>query len=157
DLSASAKRTLEHIGVEVRTGASATDIAPDRVQIGDEIIPAYTTLWAAGVAASPLGRQLGLEVDRRGRVPVQPDLRLVKHSEVSVIGDLASLRESNGKLLPGVAPVAIQQGEAAADNVWRSITGKPRRAFHYFDRGSMATIGRAAAVAEIGGLHLSGF
>jgi NADH:quinone reductase (non-electrogenic) len=157
DLSASAQRALEHIGVEVRTGTGATDIQPDRVVIGDEVIPTYTTLWAAGVASSPLGRQLGLEVDRSGRVPVQPDLSLAEHPEVFVAGDLALLRQPNGKILPGVAPVAIQQGEAAADNIWRSISGQPRRAFKYVDRGSMATIGRAAAVAEIRGLHLSGF
>jgi NADH dehydrogenase len=157
DLSASAQRALERSGVEVCTGTGATDVRPDGVVVGDEVIPAYTTLWAAGVAASPLGRQLGVEVDRLGRVPVQPDLSLAEHPEVFVAGDLALFRQRNGKLLPGVAPVAIQEGEAAADNIMRSINGQPRRPFKYFDRGSMATIGRAAAVAEIRGLHLSGF
>ncbi len=157
DLSASAQRALEHIGVEVQTGRGATDITADRVVVGDEVIPAYTTLWAAGVAASPLGRDLGVEVDRSGRVPIQPDLSVAGHPEVFVAGDLALFRQPNGKTLPGVAPVAIQQGKAAADNIWRSKNGQPRRTFHYFDRGSMATIGRAAAVAEIRGLHLSGF
>jgi NADH:ubiquinone reductase (H+-translocating) len=157
DLSASAQRTLEHIGVEVRTGTGATDLKPDCVMVGNEQIPTYTTLWAAGVAASPLGRQLvGVELDRSGRVPVQPDLTVSGHPEVYVVGDLALFREPNGKALPGIAPVAIQQGNAAAENIWRSVQGQPRRAFHYFDRGTMATIGRAAAVAQIRFIHLSG-
>jgi NADH:quinone reductase (non-electrogenic) len=157
DLSASAQRALQRIGVEVQTGKSVTDIQPDYVLAGDEKIPACTTLWAAGVAASSLGRQLGVDVDHSGRVPVQPDLTVAEHPEVFVIGDLASLRQSNGKMLPGIAPVAIQEGEAAAENIWRSMHGQPRRAFRYVDRGTMATIGRAAAVAEIRALHLSGF
>ena len=156
DLSASAQRSLERLGVQVLTGKSATDITPDHVMIGDDPIPAYTTLWAAGVAASDLGKQLGVEVDRSGRVPVQPDLSVAGHPEVFVVGDLALFREPSGEQLPGIAPVAIQQGEAAAANVWRSITGQPRRPFHYFDRGTMATIGRAQAVAEIRFIHLSG-
>jgi NADH dehydrogenase len=157
DLSASAKRALERIGVEVETGKGVTDITPEYVVAGGERIPTYTALWAAGVEASPLGRQLGVEVDRSGRVPVQPDLSLANHPEVFVIGDLSLLPQKNGKLLPGIAPVAIQEGEAAAANVWRSVTGQQRQPFHYFDRGTMATIGRAAAVAEIRVLHLTGF
>ena len=156
DLSKSAQRALERLGVEVQLGTGATEVTPEYVRSGNDIIPTHTTLWAAGVQASPLGRQLGLAVDRSGRVPVQPDLSLADHPEIFVIGDLASLRKSNGKMLPGIAPVAIQQGNAAADNIWRSVQGQPRRPFHYFDRGSMATIGRAAAVAEIRALHLSG-
>jgi NADH dehydrogenase len=156
DLSAAARRALEHIGVEVLTGAGATDVQPDHVMIGDQKVPAYTTLWAAGVASSPLGRQLGLEVDRSGRVSVQSDLSIPGHAEVFVIGDLAAFRQANGQMLPGTAPVAIQQGESAADNIRRSIAGERRKSFHYFDRGSMATIGRAAAVADIRGLHLTG-
>jgi NADH dehydrogenase len=157
DLSASAQRSLEHIGVEVRTGEGATDIQPDYVLIGDKKLPTYTVLWAAGVAASPLGRQLGVEVDRSGRVPVLPDLSVAGHPEVFVAGDLALLRQPNGKTLPGLAPVAIQQGESVGANIVRSLNGQERRPFHYFDRGTMATIGRAAAVADIRGLHLSGF
>jgi NADH dehydrogenase len=156
DLSTSAQRALEKLGVEVRTGAVATDINAEYVRVGDEIIPAHTTLWAAGVASSPLGRQLGIAVDRAGRVPVQADLSLEHHPEVFVIGDLAAFEAGNNTTLPGIAPVAIQEGEAAADNIWRTLLGQPRRAFHYFDRGTMATIGRAAAVAEIRRLHLSG-
>jgi NADH dehydrogenase len=157
DLSASAQRALEDIGVEVRTGQGVTDLQADHVMVGDEAIPTCTTLWAAGVASSPLGRQLGLDVDRSGRVPVQPDLSVPGHPEIFVVGDLAAFRQPNGQLLPGVAPVAIQEGEAAAANIARSLKGQPRRAFHYFDRGTMATIGRAAAVADIRGIHLSGF
>jgi NADH dehydrogenase len=157
DLSASAQRALEHIGVKVLTGKGVTDVQPDYVMAGDEKIPSHTTLWAAGVAASPLGRQLGVECDKSGRVMVEPDLSVPGHPEVFVIGDLAQFRQRNGKILPGIAPVAIQMGEAAADNVWRSVTGRPRKPFHYFDRGTMATIGRAAAVAEVRVLHLSGF
>jgi NADH dehydrogenase len=156
DLSASAERALEKLGVEVQTGRSATDLQPDHVRLGDEVIPTYTTLWAAGVAASPLGRQLGVEVDRSGRVPVLPDLSVPGHPEVFVVGDLAAFKQRDGKMLPGIAPVAIQQGEAAAANIVRSVRGEPRRTFHYIDRGTMATIGRAAAVAEIRRLHLSG-
>jgi NADH:ubiquinone reductase (H+-translocating) len=156
DLSEAARRALEHIGVEVRTGISATDVQPDHVMIGEQTIAACTTLWAAGVASSPLARQLGLEVDRSGRVPVQPDLSIPGHADVFVIGDLAALRQANGQSLPGTAPVAIQQGESAAANIWRTIAGERRQHFRYFDRGSMATIGRAAAVADIRGLHLTG-
>jgi NADH dehydrogenase len=156
DLSAKAQRALEQLGVEVQTGKGASDITPDHVVSGTETIATYTTLWAAGVAASPLGVQLGVEVDRLGRVPVEPDLSVPGHPEVFVVGDLAAFRQRNGKLLPGLAPVAIQQGQAAARNIWRSIVGQRRQPFHYFDRGSMATIGRAAAVAEIRGIHLWG-
>jgi NADH dehydrogenase len=156
DLSAKAQRALEKLGVEVRTGAVATELAEDHVSVGDNRIPTHTTLWAAGNAASPLGRQLGVDVDRSGRVPVQPDLSVAAHPDIFVIGDLAAFQERNGTLLPGIAPVAIQQGQAVAENIWRAIAGQPRRAFHYFDRGSMATIGRAAAVAEIRRLHLTG-
>ncbi len=156
DLSASAQRALEGLGVEVRVGAPASEVTPDHVRIGNDVIPASTTLWAAGVAASPLGRQLGVDVDRTGRVAVQPDLSVAGHPEIFVVGDLAVFRTPQGNILPGIAPVAIQQGEAAAANIRRSIQGQPRRAFRYIDRGTMATIGRAAAVAQIRTLHLSG-
>lgn len=158
DLSAKAVRALQHIGVEVQTGTGAIDIRPDRVMLDtkDEI-PAHTTLWAAGVLASPLGRQLSTACDRSGRVPVEPDLSLAGHPEVFVIGDLALAKRKNGKLLPGIAPVAIQEGKSVADNIWRSVNGQRRTPFNYFDRGQIATIGRAAAVAEIRALRLSGF
>jgi NADH:ubiquinone reductase (H+-translocating) len=144
------------LGVEVHTSTGATEVTAEYVRTGDSVIKTHTALWAAGVLASPIGRQLGLEVDRSGRVPVQPDLTVAAHPAIYVIGDLASLRATNGKMLPGIAPVAIQQGETAAANIWRTVQGQPRRPFHYFDRGSMATIGRAAAVAQIRALHLTG-
>jgi NADH:ubiquinone reductase (H+-translocating) len=157
DLSASAERALARLGVEVHTRTGAVDVTADHVTLDNgDVIPAYTTLWAAGVSASPLGRQLGVEVDRSGRVPVQPDLSLAGHPEVFVIGDLASLRQPNGKPLPGIAPVAIQQGKAAAMNVLRQMQGQAMLPFSYADRGTMATIGRAAAVGMVGPLHLKG-
>ena len=156
DLSAKAQRALEHLGVDVRTSSVATEITADRVCVGDITISTHTTLWAAGVAASPLGRQLGVEVDRSGRVPVRADLSVAGHPEIFVVGDLAAFNAAHGKMLPGIAPVAIQQGEAAAANIGRAVRGQPTKAFHYFDRGTMATIGRAAAVAEIRRLHLTG-
>jgi NADH dehydrogenase len=157
DLSAKAQRSLERLGVEVRTGKVATDITPEHVKLGDEVISTHTTLWAAGVAASPLARQLGGEVDRAGRVSVHPDLTIPGHPEVFVVGDLSALKLSDGSHLPGIAPVAIQQGQHAAHNIWRHIEGRPTRPFRYFDRGTMATIGRAEAVGMIRGLHLWGF
>jgi NADH:ubiquinone reductase (H+-translocating) len=156
DLSDKAERALAALGVDVRTNAIASDVTAGHVQVGQTLIPAHTTLWAAGVAASPLGRQLGVGVDRIGRVPVEADLTVAGHPEISVIGDLAALNDRHGKLLPGIAPVAIQQGQAAANNIWRRTQGQPSRAFHYLDRGTMATIGRAAAVGQIRALHLSG-
>jgi NADH:ubiquinone reductase (H+-translocating) len=156
DLSARAQRALDHLGVDVRTGSVATEITADRVCVGEDTISTHTTLWAAGVSASPLGRQLGVEVDRSGRVPVLPDLSVPGHPELFVVGDLAVFTQPNGKVLPGIAPVAIQQGAAAAANIGRVARGQPTQEFHYHDRGTMATIGRAAAVAEIHRLHLSG-
>jgi NADH:quinone reductase (non-electrogenic) len=114
-------------------------------------------LWAAGVAASSLGRKLGVPVDRAGRVLVNPDLSIPGYPEVFVIGDLAALKDESGKWLPGVAPVAMQEGRATAQNIRRELGGQPRRNFHYVDKGSLATIGRAAAVAQFGKLHISGF
>jgi NADH dehydrogenase len=126
---------------------------------------AAVILWAAGVAASPLGKKLGVPVDRAGRVLVKPDLSLQDHPEVFVIGDLASLKDDSGKLLPGVAPVAILEGRFVAKllrhEIGISASNTPqtalRKPFHYFDKGSLATIGRAAAVAQFGKIHISGF
>ena len=156
DLSASAQRALSALGVEVRTGAQVTEVTPDAVYLYHEQIATRTPLWAAGVAASPLGQSLGVPLDRSGRVIVEPDLTVPGHPDVYVIGDLAAFSHQTGKPLPGLAAVAIQQGPAAARNIWRTVQGQPRRAFRYRDRGTMATIGRAAAVAELGPLHLSG-
>jgi NADH dehydrogenase len=157
DLSQSAVRQLEKLGVEVRASAMVTMIAPGAVWVGEERIPAAVILWAAGVAASPLGKKLGVPTDRAGRVPVNGDLSIRNHPEVFVVGDLASLKDTEGNLLPGVAPVAMQQGRAVAKTIARDLQNAPREDFHYVDKGSLATIGRAAAVAQIGKIHISGY
>jgi len=157
DLSRSAEEQLRHLGVEVHTSAMVTGIEAAAVRMGETHLPAAVILWAAGVAASPLGKRLGAPVDRAGRVLVNPDLSVPGHREVFVIGDLASLKDENGKMLPGVAPVAMQEGTAAARNIERDLRGEARQDFHYFDKGNLATIGRAAAVAEFGKIHISGF
>jgi len=157
ELSRNAEDQLRRLGVEVRTSHMVTRIEPGAVWIGDERIPAPVVLWAAGVAASPLGRKLGAPVDRAGRVLVQSDLSIPGHSEVFVIGDLAALQDENGKMLPGVAPVAIQQGDWVAETIARDLEHQPRRNFRYRDKGSLATIGRASAVAQFGKFELSGY
>jgi NADH dehydrogenase len=126
------------------------------VWIGGEQIRSRAVVWAAGVAGAALGRSLGVPTDRAGRVTVEPDLSVPGHPEIFVAGDLAAFPLPAGGVLPGLAPVAMQQGRAAADNAWRRLRGEPTLPFHYRDRGSMATIGRAAAVAAVGRLHLSG-
>ena len=156
-LSHSAEAQLRRLGVDVRTSQMVTRIEPGAVWVGDERIEAAVILWAAGVAASPLGKKLGVPVDRAGRVPVGPDLSIPGHPEVFVIGDLAAFHDAQGKMLPGVAQVAIQQGEWVGEVIASDFAHKPRPAFHYRDKGSMATIGRAAAVAQIGKLELSGY
>ena len=156
DLARAAARSLERLGVEVRTGALVTRITPDAVWVGGEQIRSRAVLWAAGVAAAPLAHTLGVPLDRAGRVPVTPDLSVAGYPEIFVAGDLCAFNHGTGGPLPGVAPVAIQQGRAAAANAWRRLAGEPTRPFHYRDRGSMATVGRAAAVAVIGPLRLSG-
>jgi len=157
DLSRSAEEQLRGLGVEVHTSAMVTGVEPALVRMGQTSMPAAVILWAAGVAASPLGKKLGATTDRAGRVQVNSDLSISGHPEVFVIGDLASLKDKNGKLLPGVAPVAMQEGTAAAKNIERDLRGEPRKDFHYLDKGNLATIGRAAAVAEFGKIHISGF
>jgi len=156
-LARRAMRDLNRLGVRVRTGAMVTGVDERGVLLGDERIPARTILWAAGVNASPLGKMLGVQLDRAGRVPVEQDLSLPGHPEVFVIGDMATLAGPDGKPYPGVAQVAIQQGKQAAANVCRRIAGEPTQPFHYFDYGNMATIGRNRAIADIRGIHLGGF
>ncbi len=151
-----AASALARIGVEVRTGALVTRVTPDAVWLGGEQIRARTVLWAAGVAAAPLTRTLGVPLDRAGRVLVEPDLSLPGHPEAFAIGDMVAFIGASGHPLPGLAPVAIQQGRAVAANVLRRLRGESTKAFHYRDRGSMATIGRVAAVAVVGRLRLSG-
>ena len=156
-LSRRSLQDLERLGVDVRFGKPVTAIAPNAVTLGDEIISANTIVWAAGVQASPLGRSLGVELDRAGRVLVNPDLTVPGHPEIFAIGDMASLQDARGRPLPGVAQVAMQQGAWAAANIVRAIEGKPARPFGYRDLGNMATIGRNSAVADIRGLRLTGF
>jgi len=155
-LSRSAADALRRIGVEVRVRAIVTRVTPDAVWLGGEQIRTRTVLWAAGVAATPLARTLGVPLDRSGRVLVEPDLSIPVHPEAFVVGDMCAFLHQTGAPLPGVAPVAIQQGRAVADNVLRRLRDAPTRPFRYRDRGSMATIGRAAAVAVVGRLKLSG-
>jgi len=155
-LSTRARNELEARGVEVRTGALVTGIDDRGVWIGDQRIRARTVLWAAGVAAAPLAQSLGVPLDRAGRVLVGPELSIPGHPEVMVIGDLAAL-EQGGDWLPGVAQVAIQGGRHAADSIERMLDGHEPLAFRYRDKGSMATIGRNAAVVHAGKLQFGGF
>jgi NADH:quinone reductase (non-electrogenic) len=155
DLSDHARRSLESLGVTVRTGAMVTGVDANGVQLGDDRITARTIVWAAGVAASPLGRSLGVPVDRAGRVKVEADLTVPGHKDVFVVGDLA-LVEQDGRPVPGVAPAANQMGRQAAVNILRALEGQPHAAFHYVDKGSLATIGRRAGVAQIGRIKLWG-
>ena len=167
DLSRSALEQLQRLGVEVITSALVTRIEPGVICMGETRMDAAVILWAAGVAASPLGKKLGVPVDRAGRVLVDPDLSIPGHPKVFVIGDLAALKDASGKMLPGVAPVAILEGRYVAKLIRRQIelnrasASEPepasRTAFHYYDKGSLATIGRAAAVAQFGKIHISGF
>ena len=167
DLSRSAEEQLRGLGVEVRTSTMVTQVEAGAVHLGETRLSATVVLWAAGVAASPLGKKLGASVDRAGRVPVQADLSLPGHPEVFVIGDLAAAKDETGKPLPGVAPVALQQGKYVAKVIRHEVertdryrisgSEAPRPRFHYWDKGSLATIGRAAAVAQFGKIHISGY
>lgn len=163
-----AAQALERLGVTVLVGEAVVDVEPDSVAVrtasGEVIsIGARTTIWAAGVTASglagALARRAGQEVDRAGRITVGPDLTLPGHPEVFALGDMARVRGSNGTVipLPGLAPVAMQQGRYAARVIERRLRGEPTRAFHYRDKGNLATVGRSKAVAEIGPLRLGGF
>ena len=157
DLSTKAEVSLRRLCVDVRKNSPVTAIRPGLVETGDEHIPAATVLWAAGVAASPLARSLGVPLDRAGRVLVETDLSIPGHPEVFVIGDLAAFVHQAGHALPGLAPVAIQQGRHAAQNILRRCRGLSSTPFQYVDKGTLATIGRAAAVADFGAVKLSGF
>jgi NADH dehydrogenase len=165
-LSEKATKSLNSLGVVVRTKTAVVDVHPERVTVrtGDttEEIPSHTVLWGAGVQASPLAELLakktGAEIDRAGRIHVQPDLTLPGHPEVFVVGDMTCFLHQTGKPLPGVAPVAMQMGSYVADTITRRLNGKAARGpFVYKDRGSMATIGRAHAVAQTGRWKLSGY
>ena len=154
--SETAAATLARLGVEVRVGTPVTDVDARGVSVGGERLGARTVVWAAGVAASPLARSLGVPLDRAGRVPVESDLSIPGHPEVFVIGDLSVYTHQSGRPLPGLSPVAMQQGRAAARSIRATLAGRPRHRFHYVDKGTMAVIGRSEAVAEIAGLRFSG-
>jgi NADH dehydrogenase len=155
-LSRKARDQLGRLGVTVHTGQPVTEIGDGYLVFGGQRVAARTILWAAGVAASPLGRQLGAELDRAGRVKVNADLSLPAHPEVFVAGDLASL-QVDGKPVPGVAPAAKQMGNCAADNIAARIRAQATTAFRYRDWGALATIGRHSAVAQLPNLKFSGF
>jgi len=161
DLSASAQRQLEALGVQVRTSTPVKNIRAGEVELANgEIIRAGNILWAAGVSATPLTKKLGVELDRAGRVKVKPDLSLPGHPEIFAIGDMALALKADGKPVPGVSPAAMQMGKHVAKIIREGLRSgaKPaaRPAFKYFDKGTMATIGRSAAVALIGRVKLSG-
>src|SRR5205809_592672 len=156
DLSASAKKQLTDLGVEVRTATRATNLTEGGVQVDGDFIPCRVKMWAAGNNASFVGKTLGIPVDRVGRVIVKDDLTIPGHPEVQVIGDLANFSHQTGEPLPGISPVAMQQGRHAARNILRMITNRKPRRFRYWDKGTMATIGRNKAVADLKFVHLSG-
>ncbi|HYR22174.1 MAG TPA: NAD(P)/FAD-dependent oxidoreductase [Chthoniobacterales bacterium] len=156
DLQISAMRQLVDLGVEVRTGIHATNLSEQGLQVGDEFIPCRVKIWAAGNNASFVGHSLGVPIDSVGRVIVNKDLSIPDHPEVQVIGDLANFSHQTGQPLPGVSPVAMQQGRHAARNILAMIEGGAPQRFWYFDKGSMATIGRNKAVADLKLIHLSG-
>jgi NADH dehydrogenase len=154
-LADKARLQLERLGVEVHTGVPVSEIGKDFLQFGELRIAARTILWAAGVAASPLGKQLDAELDRAGRVRVSPDLSLASHPEIFVAGDLACV-EQDGRPVPGVAPAAKQMGALAARNIVARIAGRDTSSFHYTDFGALATIGRHSAIAQLPKLRFSG-
>lgn len=152
-----AEQQLQELGVEVHTNSMVTAVERGRIRVGDEWIAADVTLWATGVAASPLGKQVGARTDRAGRVSVERDLSAPGHRDVFVIGDMSSLTDANGIQVPGLAAAAMQQGKTAAENILRDLRSEPRIQFRYRNRGTMATIGRHRAVAEFGKRKLSGY
>ena len=157
ELSEAARRRLERMGVQVLLGRPVTGIDAGGVSLGKERIEAGCVLWGAGVQASPLAATLGAPLDRAGRVLVEPDLSVPGAPNAFVIGDLAAAKAPDGKPVPGVAPAAIQGGRHVARSIERLLRGEKPEPFRYQDKGSLATIGRAAAVAEIGGLKTEGF
>ncbi|MBS1769582.1 MAG: NAD(P)/FAD-dependent oxidoreductase [Acidobacteria bacterium] len=157
ELSDSARLQLEDIGVEVRLSSFVTEIEPGRVKVGEDWIDCDVVVWATGVAASSLGRKLGVETDKAGRVFVEPDLSIKPNKDIFVIGDMASIKQADGTPVPGVSPAAMQMGEQTAKNILAEIKGKARKPFEYNDKGTMATIGRSKAIAEVGKFKFRGF
>lgn len=156
NLSADALHDVEELGIEVRLNSVVTRIDEGAVCVGEERIPTRTVFWAAGNAASPLGRMLGVAVDKAGRVVVEPDLSIPGHPEVFVVGDLAQVLRESGTLVPGVAPAANQEGAWAAKNVLRTLRHQERTPFRYFNKGDLATIGRHRAIADFGVIDFTG-
>lgn len=157
DLSRKAERDLETLGVQVWVNTRVTDISKNSVTLGGEMIVSSTILWAAGVQPSSLNKSLGVVLDKQGRALVQADLSILNHPEAFVLGDQAAFQTEDGRTLPGLASVAIQQGEHAAEQVLRDVRGKSRKAFVYRDKGQMATIGRKKAIVQIKSWHFEGF
>ena len=158
DLSEKGKKQLEQIGVEVHEGVAVTNVNAEGVEVkGGEFIPARTVVWAAGNAASPLGKTLGVPLDKVGRVLVNEDLTIPGHPEVQVIGDMANFSWQTGKPLPGVSPTAMQMGRHAARSILETVAGGQPMKFHYWDKGTLATIGRNKAVGDLNFVHVSGF
>jgi len=156
ELSSKATRELEKLGVQVWTSSMVSDVDADGVQIGRERIEAATVLWAAGVMASEIGQNMGVKTDRSGRIVVEQDLSLPGHPEVFVGGDQACFTLKNGSALPGMAPAAMQEGNAIGRTILDDLKGRPRKPFQYHDKGQMATIGRNRAIVEIGNLKFDG-
>ncbi|MGI8640012.1 MAG: NAD(P)/FAD-dependent oxidoreductase [Pyrinomonadaceae bacterium] len=157
ELSAHAKKDLEDLGVEVYLNSFVTDIEDGRVKVGDKWIKCNVAVWATGVAASHLGKELGVETDKAGRVFVNKDLSVGNHKNIFVIGDMTLLKMDDGKSVPGVAPAAIQMADTACENILRDLRNEPRQNFRYRDKGSMATIGKNKAIVEAGRFKLTGF
>jgi NADH dehydrogenase len=155
--SARARRDLERLGVEVRTGAAVTGVGANGARIGDELIGTRNVFWAAGNQASPLGAMLGGPVDRAGRVIVRDDLSVPGHPEIFVAGDLAAVRRPDGSLVPGVAPAAMQEGRRGGSNALRIVNAETTTPFRYYNKGDLATIGRNRAVAVFGRVQVSGY
>jgi len=156
-LARKAAAALEDLGVQIWTNTRVTDVSADTVSLGEERIKASTILWAAGVEPSSLNKKLNAPLDKGGRVLIEKDLSLKGHPEVFVLGDQACYIDKNGTQLPGLASVALQQGNHAGKNILNDQNTKPRQDFSYLDKGQMATIGRKKAIAQIGNLKISGF
>jgi NADH dehydrogenase len=156
DLSRKAEKHLRDLGVEVFLNSLVKEIELGRIKVGDEWVECSVALWGTGVMASPLGKALGAETDRAGRVFVQPDLTIPDYKNIFVIGDMSFYKDENG-VVPGVAPAAIQQAETVVKNINHDLSNEPRKPFKYRDRGSMATIGRNVAIAQFRNWHFDGF
>jgi NADH dehydrogenase len=157
DLSRSAQQQLESMGIEVRTGAMVKEVTNHGVTVDGDFIPSWTVIWAAGNAASPIGKSLGAETDRAGRVIVNEDLSVPGHPEIFAIGDMACFKFQNDQPLPALSPVAMQMGRHAAKNILSVRQGQKPAPFRYFDKGTMATIGRNRAVADLKFIRFGGY